>query len=641
MAYKVGVTRRTPSVTEDELKAEAVRIASSPCLHMETCVKWSDDAGRTWAGRCVEPDDAAFAAAGGMRPSANTLQRRIEAALAWCRKNNRPARIIVLKGRRSGCSLICAKVMDLECRIQKTKALAMADVFKRSDEIFAMATTFAQSDVLPWTAKDWSSASVPGEGVMPTARSLKYPNGSVAIKETALDPNAGRGGGYRVLWFSEAAHFPTDGVRDAKRLMLATLNTVPKIAGTIVIAESTANGRAGWFYERWLMAKWPEYDDYWKKWESDAGVDDPEEAWLRVFAAWFEIPRNALPMEHEGEAAAIMARLSNAERAGVERYGWTAEQVKWRRFTVKNDFNGDEAMFDQEYPSDPESAFVLTGKPAFNRDSLRALREMAGRADWQHGELEAVGAGIEEVLAGRNMRDYPVMFRRTAPEQAWCKVVEAPRDGCRYLVTVDVASMAEIAKNTGKLDATSVLVLRAGYTQEETDGRQVKHRPRLVARLLPEIMRAHPVPDVTFYMLALLSRWYGNPPVVIEKEKGEWLILGAKRAGLNLYRERTFDRVKDIVRDTLGFSTNTESRHTTVTTLQGLVHGDELDGVWTPGIEVECPHVLNELETFVLAANGNYEAASGKHDDDVMALGIGVLCLPGAAVYRVPKRRRG
>jgi hypothetical protein len=35
----------------------------------------------------------------------------------------------------------------------------------------------------------------------------------------AQDKNSGRGGGYRATWYSEAAHYPTDGVRDANTMM--------------------------------------------------------------------------------------------------------------------------------------------------------------------------------------------------------------------------------------------------------------------------------------------------------------------------------------------------------------------------------------------------------------------------------------
>ena len=617
----------------------------SPTRHLETSVSFFDDAGRKWVGRKIESDPDKLRAMNAQNTIANTLQRRVEAAVRWCRDNGLPARIIVLKGRRSGCSLICSNVVNLECRREaKTKALVMADVFKRSDEVHGMVGQFASTDIFPWLAKGVNGERVaPGFGVNITQRQIQYPNGSIVVKETALDPNAGRGGGFRVLWFSEAAHFPTDGVRDAKRLMLATLNTVPKTAGSIVIAESTAAGCAGWFYERWNAAKWPEYDDYWKQWESNQGDGDPEEVWLRVFAAWFEIPRNAMDVT-PAEAKEIMGSLTRREKAGVARYGWTAEQIKWRRWTVRNDFGGDENKMDQEYPEDPQSAFLSTGSPAFSRESLDALRAMSARAVWRLGVLEAQGASFEDVVQGKGMRDVAIYFRTTPEEEAWCAILEEPRDGCHYLAVADPASMKDVSDGDNDLDSTSILVLRRGYFEERTDEQRVWHRTRVVARIRKAIMQGHPPANITSYIMALLCRWYGNPPLVVETNKGEWVVLAARNAGLNLYEQRTIDRVTNKATGVLGFCQTVETRHTIVVGLQSAVHGTERDrgGVktWEPEIEVECPGIVEEMGTFVLS-KGRYEAAPGKHDDDVLALAMGLFCIEAAARYRARARRRG
>jgi hypothetical protein len=41
--------------------------------------------------------------------------------------------------------------------------------------------------------------------------------------------------------------------------------------------------------------------------------------------------------------------------------------------TIRNDFDGDEKMFRQEYPSTPEEAFLVTGRTVFNQDKLDAM----------------------------------------------------------------------------------------------------------------------------------------------------------------------------------------------------------------------------------------------------------------------------
>lgn len=48
---------------------------------------------------------------------------------------------------------------------------------------------------------------------------------------------------------------------------------------------------------------------------------------------------------------------------------------------------------------------------------------------------------------------------------------------------------------------------------------------------------------------------------------------------------------------------------------------------------VHCDQTLDELQPFVVTATGRLEAASGSHDDSVMALGLAAWC-----AARIPVR---
>lgn len=606
---------------------------------METCVWWADDNGDLWGGhvaeyamRKTEPEKAARL----RQPEANTLQERCERALAYARKRGMPARIIVLKGRRSGCSLFWAKVFDLECKhIGGTRGVAMADQYDRSAEMHSMLSQFASSDAVPW-----------GFGVETTDTVVRWGNGSVIKKETALDKNAGRGAGNRLAWFSEAAHYPSDGVRDARALMLATLNTIPQKPGTIVVAESTANGPEGWFPETWNAAEWPEDETYWHKWESPDSYTRTENVlWLRVFAAWFEIPRNAIPCTKE-EAAHIFSRLSPSEREGVQRYQWRADQIKWRRTVIANNFGNDERMFDQEYPHSPESAFIATGSPAFNRVALAQLRREAERAQdqWMHGIILAQGATPHQIVNG-DTKSLTVKFARAPEEEAWFSMIEPPMDGCSYIFPADPASERDVTDGKNELDRMSLLILRAGYWKP-TDKGKVWVRPRVVARIRRDMMDTHPSAEETTYMVALASKLYGEPCIPVETNKGEWCIAAFRRAGLNLYRTRVGAReVEQGITSRIGFVQTAESRTTIIKDLQSAVHGTEMEDqqgntVRIPAIEVEDLGIVQELETFVRDKKGKYLAASGKHDDDVLCLAMGLHLIEHAVTYRMQVRRR-
>jgi hypothetical protein len=51
------------------------------------------------------------------------------------------------------------------------------------------------------------------------------------------------------------------------------------------------------------------------------------------------------------------------------------------------------------------------------------------------------------------------------------------------------------------------------------------------------------------------------------------------------------------------------------------------------GVEVPCPNIIEELRYFVVNKKGRAEAAPGKHDDDVLALAIGLACEGAATEY--------
>lgn len=589
----------------DELTIdEQLWIRESYCVHMESCVEVLDELENPQRG-----------------VPANVLQERIERAIKICERRGQPARLIILKGRRSGCSTICSKVVDLECRNQRARALQIADSYDRTDEIFNMTARFAASDEFPW-----------GFGAEKKAKVLLYGNGSEVKKATALDRNAGRGGQRRVIHASEVAHFRTGGVQDGGKMLLGLLPSVAKLVGTIVLAESTPNGQTGWFYETWCSAQWLEEDDYWKKWDATAGSatqDDDGNLWVRVFAAWFEIPKYSLPVTAE-EADRILRTLSPREQQGRKRYGWTPEQIKWRRTTIKTDCKSDERLFDQEFPEDPQSCFLASGMGCFSREALDRIQADCDAAAplWRYGVLEAPDGD-----------EGGVIFRETPMQAAWMKVIEEPRVNCHYILPCDTMRGVDQSDAGNDPDAHSLAVLRRGYVSEESRNEPARAHPtRLVARVLPPSRCSA---KALVYMAEMLSRWYGGALFVPESNQGLHVIERAKdRPKLPIYSRTEIRRERDVQTDLLGWFTEEQNRRQIVETLQEKVHATE-----PVLLVIECPHLLGQMRTFVKNKEGKYEAAPNCHDDDVMMLGIGLQTLGSAHRMRerprLRKRRRG
>ena len=75
----------------------------------------------------------------------------------------------------------------------------------------------------------------------------------------------------------------------------------------------------------------------------------------------------------------------------------------------------------------------------------------------------------------------------------------------------------------------------------------------------------------------------------------------------------------------VGFLTTVKSRPLLIETLKEPLRDESL--------LIHCEQTLDELQTFVVTPTGWLEAASGAHDDSVMALGLAAWC-----AARIPAR---
>ncbi len=153
----------------------------------------------------------------------------------------------------------------------------------------------------------------------------------------------GRSGTIHRLHVTELALFGAF----AATTMNAILECVPGPEfGTEVVIESTANGAAGFFYEQFKA--------------SQRGAN----GYTAHFFPWHKQAeyRTALA---EGEVVEVDP--SNPREVElVERYGITPEQLKWYRTKVGEK---GQALTDQEYPSDEETCWLVTGRTFFDKDT--------------------------------------------------------------------------------------------------------------------------------------------------------------------------------------------------------------------------------------------------------------------------------
>lgn len=568
--------------TAPDLEEVLLAIRTSPALWLETCGKIEDKEKQL------------------VSPTLNVFQRRMSAAYEWQRENGVACRQVCLKPRRVGGTTMGAAITYHHIRNFPCNGIMIADTHGKSEELLKMYARFAANDGFDWQAQD-------SFGI----KSLALGH-STLNRQSAEAPKGSRGLTLQALHSSEVAFWPSTPAKSADETNAALRIALAKHPQTSDIEESTPKGASGIFYTLWQDARWPEFDDYWKKWEGLLPEDQGEgNGYLRVFAAWFEFDEYALEIHSDAEANNIESTLTAREKRGIELYDWTLEQIKWRRFAIKAECLNDERRFDEEYPEDPVSCFLSSGSPRFDNEGMTRLEVRSRSVGREHGIL--------------SLNEDKVTFKQTGENESICSVWEHPRIGCSYLISVDPNSGKLIEGSTDR-DSTSVQVWRAGYVAAGTPPHRVD--PRLVARLRAP-WQAENTPTARF--IDMLSRLYGRCLVIVENNVNSGLIDALKRLDTPLYLEEKFDLISSKTTRTVGWATTNDTRHLVIDALA--------DAIREKAVDIGCPHVVGECRTFVRTKSGKFEAASGRHDDDVMGAGIALYNI-GCATKMTEKPRK-
>lgn len=400
----------------------------------------------------------------------------------------------------------------------------------------------------------------------------------------------GRGASYRVLIQDEKAFWPES---NAAELSAALLNTVPEDPDTLIIDVSTAHGIGGAFYEDWMA------------------LSDPYTRgdWRGLFFAWHMHPAYRRRVE---DPAKFQASLTDIEHTEQRQYGLSLEQLNWRRWAIREKCRRDPRIFKQEYPGNPEEAFLVQGKSRFDQ-TLISLYIPA--KDAPRGRLERVRRGTHEVPTFIPRRDGegPLTIYRPPSKSA----------DPHYVIGIDVAEGIEATPGGASTDRDfSVACVLDSRTGEQC---------AVWADRVPPAAFAQQV-----YDLAWLYHWAFLCPEA--NGPGAALIYELRREELNypamlIYsRERTPDSLEPKTTQELGFKTTSVTRPVLISAVDSAIIARS--------IEIYDQETLNELRRFVYH-DGREEAMVGYHDDRVFALGTAIMGLQQAAmVFAHLERRR-
>lgn len=534
------------------------------------------------------------------RPVANIHQQRLAEVAKIAHEMGVPCRIAGLKPRQKGSSTKSVHIGHCRLKAGKARGLIAGGAHFQTENMFEILGTYAAEDELdPGTCRV-------------TDKVARYKNGSRMQRITLASKAPGRSGTYQFLLITEAAYLAKEGVANADVVLDGLLKCVALEPDTIIIVETTANGASGYFYDMWQKGITLE--------EFKAG----KQGYVKIFSAWFEFEDSRLEpwrvgiySEDDYTDAEIAYIKDVRTRLGVE---LDIEQVAWMRYAVTDECKDDWEKFKQDYPSDPETAFLTSGRCAFSAEGLAYQDSLVLTNPRTFGTFQY------------NERADRVSFVQTDERQAMAVMFEKPRVGCEYILSVDTMTGAD---QTGGDDPDShaVFVIRKGFL--DTRGRW--HDPAVVARNIlvpgkkPGSMVCWWNIDVLEAEIWKMARYYQAiiaPEMNMDRGLVELLKL---RGDVQIWMRRIFNKREQEEMDAYGWETTTKTRPMILEKLITAIRKAG-KGEIGEGIEIRDPWAIKEAKNFGTKPNGRMEALTG-HDDSILSLAIGNFLIEFATPY--------
>lgn len=359
----------------------------------------------------------------------NPAQRRLEAKILRMERAGVPVRIIILKARKMGFSTyVQALTYEQDLRGENVRGLIIADNEKRSSLLLQIADVARQHMTKP---TEVTGGKEKQKWYFRFTSKAKY---SIAWDEpiyseieitSASTESPGRGATPTIIHGSETAWW-----KDAAASQASAFSALPALPGTFGFDESTANGDTGKFHD--------DFQEAWK--QCDVPLCERSAPWDGMFFAWFEDPGYRWTREWGLNRTLPVSMIEQIESSLTDEEEWLLKQTylqrwtpddewvqvrtweyfalkvedgkivgtqrvrssgptKWRRRTVgqqpvtvdqlawrrtkilDKEIGGDMDLFNREYPSRPEVAFLSSGSPVFDPAAIHRYEVAAASTE--------------------------------------------------------------------------------------------------------------------------------------------------------------------------------------------------------------------------------------------------------------------
>lgn len=479
----------------------------------------------------------------------NNPQQKLYDIIKEQKQAKKPVRVIILKARQMGFSTLTESILFKETvtkfnrrtGIITHKATATSNLFNMSKLMLDCLPDDMKPSIKRSNAQELIFDNESGTGLKSKIKCM-----------TAGSSGVGRSDTFDNLHLSELAFWEGD----VTATLTGLFQAVPNLHDTMIIIESTANG----------------FEKFRELWEQAV---NGESDFIPLFVAWHEMPEYS--MQYSG------FKLTDEEEQLKELYNLTNDQLEWRRWCIRNNCQNDIDLFKQEYPSNPEEAFISTGSCIFDKDAvinrLRYVPKPIKQGYFVYNEENARHNIMSDIK--------------------WV----SDKEGCIKIYRMP---------NTPAFTKYAIGGDTAGDTQGDEFSSDV-----IDAKTLEQVATLTMQTDEDLYakQMYCLGQFYGWAMMAIETNYSTYPQKKLEELGYpNFYVREVVDRFDKSVTKQFGFNTNKKTKPLMLAHLVELVreHTDIFNDEKT----------LRQMLTFVKKDGGVQEAEEGYHDDKVMSLAI-------------------
>jgi hypothetical protein len=481
-------------------------------------------------------------------------------------------RDIILKARQLGFSSLILAIWLVECfTVPNTNAVVVSHETEATQRLFARVRSYI---------KRLNEAGYQLRTSYERKDYISFPEtDSTFYIGTAGSKTFGRGDTINLFHASELAFWETP-----EQLMLGIMEAVTP-NGRIVI-ESTANGLGNYFRRLWVRS------------ENNSG------SFKTHFFPWFMDPSYRRAVDDD-------FKLTSEEKEIKDKYHLDLEQLAWRRWKIADMARQPQLdAFHQEYPAEPEEAFIASGKTYFSVPALKFYKDIAKTP-------------ISGILTFKNDSDLRVGHPIFVPqEDGIVKIWKPPIPNRNYAVGCDVAEGDTKKKDGGDNSVAYAL-----------DRQTLEFVASVVCQIDPDIFAKESLKLAYYYNVAYLATEVNGPGVTVNKrfseQQGSRANTAYDRVYPHLYFREIYDDILHKISLKPGWKTNLTSRHVLIEDFAAYVR--ELQ------VKVFDKEAIEELFTFVLREK-KMEAEKGELDDRVFAMAIALQVHKLCPIIKFPSQ---